>query len=446
MITADRIGGVFTAGLILVCCTGCPTQGVSSAEAEPIATRNKTTVKTVLPQRTTLRRTTTQPATVRAYYQAEMYAKVAGYLEELNVDIGQSVERGAVLGTIAVPEMVKSYEKQEATVRRLQADEKRAEAGITVAEANTKSAVASLEQARADVTSADAQLRADRIEYERVSELVQRKAVSERLRDEALKRLEAAEAAKAAVEAAVVSAGADISVADAKLQAARADLAAARAQTEVASKETEELAALVAYATLRAPFPGVVTERHVDPGDLIRKIPAPSKHESPPLFVIVQLDKVRCRVAVPERDAPWADAGDAAVLEFQAFPGRSFPGEISRIAGSLEESTRTMVVEIDLENPGHKLLPGMFGEATIVLEEHKDSIVLPAGAIRHDESGRSYAYVVDASDRIAVVDVSIGLDDGQMIEITSGLAGTERVVDAMIGRLKPGQVVRVQEP
>ena len=430
MIKGHYIYRALCAGFLLIGCTGCLTQPATSAQTEANTGNDLVTVKTLSPQKTSLRRTTKQPATIHAYYQAEVYAKVAGYLKQLHVDIGQQVDAGTVLGTIAVPEMVKSSERQQATVDRLRADQKRAEAEITVAEANVESADALLVQAKA-------QLKADEIEYERVRKLAEQRAIAERLRDEALNRYEAAEAA-------VASAKANQRLADAKLKAAGADFDSAEAQTKVAQKQGEELDELIKYATLTAPFKGVVTQRNADPGDLIRNAPTPSRRDSPPLFVIAQLDKVRVCVQVPERDAPWANHGDPATLTFQALPGQSFPGTVSRVAGCLDESTRTMTVEIDLDNPAHKLLPGMFGQATILLEEH-DSLVLPASAVRYDETGRSYVYVIDPDDRVQVVDVTVGLDDGLVIEITAGLTGTERVVDAMLGRLKPGQKVRVQD-
>ncbi|MFH1267418.1 MAG: efflux RND transporter periplasmic adaptor subunit, partial [Planctomycetota bacterium] len=167
--------------------------------------------------------------------------------------------------------------------------------------------------------------------------------------------------------------------------------------------------------------------------------------DSPPLFVIAALDKVRVRVSVPERDAPWANVGDQATMTFPALPGESFSGKVARIAGSLDESTRTMTIEIDLENPQNRLLPGMFGESTIELEEQADSLVLPAGAVRYDEDGGSYVYVVDPTDQVRVVEVVTGLDDGHEIQITEGLSGNERVANAMIGRLKEGQKVVVRD-
>jgi RND family efflux transporter MFP subunit len=341
--------------------------------------------------------------------------------------------------------MVKSREKLEATIRRLQADEKRAAAEITVAKAGKNSAEALLEEACADVSGADAQLKAAQAEFKRISDLTQSKALEERLRDEALKRYEAAQAAKLATEAAVESANANLSVAEASLEAAEADLAAAKARTEVARKELAELDALMSYATLRSPFKGVVTERHADPGDLIRNAPSSSGPDSPPLFVIAELDKLRVRVTVPENDTPWANEGDAVTLVAPALPDRKFEGKIDRIARSLDESTRTMTVEADLPNPDQVLLPGMYGEATIELDEKPDALILPAAAVRFDEEGHSRVYVVDQHNKVQVLDVSTGLDDGKEIEIVSGLDEDARVIDAMVDHLEPGQPVRIRE-
>ncbi len=453
MVKAEYVCSVLTAALLLASCAGCTAQLATSADvgqtgagavAEQSANDDVVTVKTLSPEKTTLRRTTTQPASIHAYYQAEVYAKVGGYLEELNVDIGEQVDAGAVLATIAVPEMLKSREKLEATIRRLQADEKRAVAEISVAQANAESAKAATEQAQADVAAAEAHLKAARIEYERVDELVQNQALAERLRDEALKRYESAQAAKSAVESAVVSANANLGVANAKLQAAQADLATAQARIEVASKELEELDALMAYATVRSPFHGVVTERHADPGDLIRNAPSSSGPDSPPLFVIAELDKLRVRITVPENQTPWADEGDPVTLVAPALPNRQFEGTIDRIARSLDKSTRTMTVEVDLPNPAHALLPGMYAEATIELDEKPDALVLSAGAVRFDEEGHSRVYVVDQDNTVKVVDVSTGVDDGKQIEILSGLDENARVIDATARRLAPGQPVRIQ--
>ncbi len=103
-----------------------------------------------------------------------------------------------------------------------------------------------------------------------------------------------------------------------------------------------------------------------------------------------------------------------------------------------------MIVEVDIDNPDGKLLPGMFGQATADLESTAEQIVLPANVVRYDEQGRSYVYVVDASGQVHVVDVATGRDDGEQIQITSGLSGDERVIGPSLHRFKEGQVVEVR--
>ncbi|MCH5372537.1 MAG: efflux RND transporter periplasmic adaptor subunit, partial [Planctomycetes bacterium] len=183
---------------------------------------------------------------------------------------------------------------------------------------------------------------------------------------------------------------------------------------------------------------------HVDLGDLVQDAQSGSSRDAKPLFVVSKIDRVRVLVPVPERDAPLVDVGDQTQITLQSLPGEVFPGTVSRHAAGLEESTRTMTVEVDLPNPDSRLLPGAFGQATIVLEAEKERLLLPSEAVRYDEHGRSYVYVVDANDKIQVVDVATGLDNGQQIEITAGLNGNERLVGALLGRLKAGQLVQTE--
>lgn len=444
MIRVDYLFLAISAGLLLACCTGCPTQRAANTKGKQSARDTLVTVQTRSPERTSLPRTMTQPATVHAYFQAEVYAKVAGYLQQLNVDIGDVVKEGDTLAVIGVPELVKQHERQQATVERLQAELQRTQAAVELAVAGVEAAVAAHDQVQAEIAKAAAQLKAYQAEYTRVQGLVSEKAVASRLLDEAREHFESAQAAKQAAEAAVRSADANVTVAKANLSVANADLEVSRARIREAEREQEETAVLLDYATLRAPFDGIVTERNVDPGDLVRDTQAASTAPHQPLFTIAGLDRVRVRVPVPEDDAEWLTVGDPATVHLRGLPGRAPNRKVSRAAGSLDENTRTMTVEIDVPNPDGSLLPGMFGEATITLEEKADALVLPATAIRHDESGRSYVYVVAADDAILVVDVTTGLDDGKQVEIVSGLTGSERVVGPTIDRLKPGQKVRVQ--
>lgn len=391
----------------------------------------------------TVERTSTQPATVHAFHEAHSFAKASGYVAKLNVDIGSRVNAGDILAVIEVPEMLAQVRREEASLVRLSAGVGQAEAQVAVAKASLIAADSKRQQAVADEQRADAQLKADEAEHARVADLVKQRAVADRLLDEATNRLEAARAAKSAVTATTAAATAQVEVAKAQQAAAEADLLAAKADVEVGKMRLEELQSLMSYAELRSPFDGVVVERRVELGDLVRN--SQNTATTPqPLFVISQLDKVRVRVAVPERDAPLVNVGDPASITLQALPGETFSGAVTRLAGGLEESTRTMLVEIDLPNENGKLIPGMFGQATILLDARADQVALPASAVRYDERGRSYVYVVDKDETIQVVAVATGVDDGVQIEITSGLTGRERVVGPLLHRLSAGQKVHVE--
>ena len=401
-----------------------------SASAQGNPTVEPVTVKTTQPQKVTLQRSTTQPGTVCAFFEAELYAKVGGYLKKLYVDIGDQVEQGQKLAEIDVPELLKACERQEAEVARLQSEKVRCDAAIEVAKAR-------LEQAQAGVKEAEARVAADRSEHQRIQQLVESGAVTQRLRDETLNRLQASEAALSSQKA-------NLNVAQAEIKMAQATAETAQAAEKVGEKQLEELGISIGYATLRAPFRGVVTHRTVDPGDFVQAAQASSGAGRKALFTIAQIDKVRVQVAIPQRDVGLAGVGDKAQFKHDALHGKVLEGAISRLSKSLDPVTRTMMVEVDFPNPDGEMLPGLFGQMTIVLEESSDRLVLPAACIHNAEKGgECHVYVVDAGSKVHQVPVTTGFDDGRQIEITAGLRGNEQVVMGMLGRLSPNQTVKV---
>jgi RND family efflux transporter MFP subunit len=397
-----------------------------------------------LPRYASLKRTTTQPMTMRANYEAKIYAKVAGYLKELRVDIGQRVKKDEILGVISVPEIDVSIETQAKTIERLRADEERAQAGLVLAEAGLAASRAAIGRADADIANETAQVGALRAEFDRVKQLVANNTLAPQLIDETRQRYEGSQSAKAAAEASLNMAKAQVNVSEAKIKSAQSELHVAQAETAIARKKLDELRTMQAFAELRSPFDGIVTQRHVDPGDLVRSVLSASEPPRQALFTVAQVATLRACVTVPEKDAPWLAPGKTATLKLQSLPGRIFEGRVSRISGALDESTRTMMVEIDMPNAGNEVLPGMYGEATIVLEEKRDAVLLSAKSVRHDEQGRSFVYVVKDGDVVQKTEVKIGLDDGNDLEILAPLNGRERIVDATLASLKDGQHVIVQ--
>ena len=217
---------------------------------------------------------------------------------------------------------------------------------------------------------------------------------------------------------------------------------AAKAETEVVRRQRDELAVMIDFATLKAPFAGVVTERNVDPGDLVRV--ADEAGEGKPLLIVSQVDPVRVRVPVPEDDAAWVSRDDVMTLTFPSFADESpVEAKVTRVAGDLDPSTRSMWVEAELENGEMKWIPGMFGRATIALTDSVAASVLPARAVRFGESGNAYVYIVGEDETVSVTPVTIGSDDGSSIEILAGLRPGQRVIDAHLQRFSDGQKVRL---
>ncbi len=436
----------FASGFLVAIAAACGCSGPGAPATDPSAksSEDKVAVKLVAVAQEEVGRTTVQPATVRPYFQAEIHSKVSGYLKELRADIGDYVEAEAILATVDVPEMEKQRQTLEARVDQNRAEETQAKAGVELAQANVRSAEAKLEQAKAELDRAEATLAAAQAEFDRTDDLVKRQSLENRMLDEARKKRDSEQANKAAVVSAIISAEADVAVAQARLAGAEADLKASEAATAVSRSQLEERNVMIAYASIKAPFAGVITSRSVDPGDLVTDS---AGNRSAPLFVLSQIDKVRVHIPVPEVEASLVKKGDSVTLGFPSFPDQpSITATVTRITSSLDPSTRTMLVEAEMPNTKWKLLPGMFGQATITLGAKVATNRLPARAVRFDESGAAYVYAVDDDQVVSVVPVTTGMDDGRNIEIVSGLETGQQVIDAHLQRFVDGQKITALIP
>ncbi|QDT12515.1 Toluene efflux pump periplasmic linker protein TtgG precursor [Planctomycetes bacterium K23_9] len=428
---------------IAVLCTvalmaGCSPEQVTlkSKEAGKVQVRTVAVATEAIPQ------TTVQPASVHAYHRVEIRANTSGFVKTLNTDIGELVQAGDVLAEIDVPEMLMQREVIEARIERLVAEEQQAEALIELAEAAVKSATAKVAEAESLVAGTDASVAAAEAEFSRTQDMVGRGSLQSRVLDEVRMKRDSESANKQAVESATDSARANVAVAKAKKRAAEADMKAAKAATEITKRELEEIDVMIAYGTLKAPFTGLVTQRNIEPGDLVRS--ASEVGSGKPLFVISQIDKVRVRIPVPESDAALVNPGDSIALTFPSFKAEPpMAATVTRISGSLDPATRTMMIEADMPNPDGKLMPGMFGQALIQMDTTLAANVLPARAIRFDETGKAYVYVVGDDDVVSIADVATGLDDGNSIEVLSGVEPGQRVIDSHLKRFTDGQQVAV---
>lgn len=231
---------------------------------------------------------------------------------------------------------------------------------------------------------------------------------------------------------------------------ARQDVDIAYSKFQEAKATNDELRALVSYTRITAPFDGVITERFMDPGALInaggqQSATAPMQGAArpggaaAPVVSIARLDRLRIYIYVPQDAVSWIRKGMPATLTVQGFPGRHFTGTVQRFAHSLDLSTRTMLTEVDLENPERKLYPGMYANVTLVLQRHPDALRLPASAFGGAES---HQVIVVKDGQLHLVSVSTGITDGRIVEITSGLTDRDLVVQTFSNGLQPGERVR----
>ncbi len=244
--------------------------------------------------------------------------------------------------------------------------------------------------------------------------------------------------------------------AEANLAKAKADVAAAEAQLEVAKSDRDYAKTMLEYTTICAPYDGVVTRRNIVSGDFVQ--PAANGVKGQPLFIVNQVDPVRVFVNVPGADAAWINDGDAVALQLQGAGGELVRGKVTRNARSLDPQARTLRTEIDLPNPSGKLLPGMYVQATIIVQ-HEDVWALPAGAII-TEGSQTVGYRVEGGHAVRTP-LQIGLKGGGLVEVLrkevkisqSGedrhwlpLAGNEQFAIADAGSLSNGQQVQVVAP
>ena len=412
------------------------TTAAAGTRRAPAAVR----VTTVTPERATVRRTTEQPGQIEAIEVTPVHAKLAGYVRTVSVDIGDRVTKRQVMAELRVPEVEADSKRMRAMLEQAQAEKKQYEAAVEVARAGVATAEAKVLEIQAGIRKSDADVARWKSEFSRIDQLVREHAQTEGLLDETRHKLRAAEATSEEDRAQVKSAEAALSEARALLDRAHADVLTSISHIEVARFEAERAEAMESYTKIEAPYDGVVTRRNVEVGQLT----TPGS-TGDPLFIVARQDVVTITVGVPEADALSVNAGDVARVRLVALDGRIFEGKVTRTAWALDAATRTLLTEIDLPNPDDALRPGLYAYASIVAEEHKDVMTLPSAAVFRD-GGKSFC--VEVSDgRASRREIQVGLSDGGLTEVISGLGEKAAIVEANSASIADGQEVeRITPP
>jgi len=320
-------------------------------------------------------------------------------------------ERGAPQQEIVLPGTMQAftdaaiYARVPGYLRKWYVDlGSRVRSGQLMADIDTPEIDQQLEQTRADLATAEANARLAQSTAERYRDLIRTDSVSKQDLDNANGSLEAKAAA-------VTSAKANV----------------------------RRLEQLKAFGRITAPFDGVVTARSTDVGALID-----SGSNAKELFHVAAVHRLRVFVNVPEIYSRAARPGIKADLTLTEFPGRPFTGTLARTAQSIDVASRTLLAEIDVDNPKGELLPGSYAEVHLKMTGETSAFKLPINAIIFRTEGVRIA-VVGADGKVALQPVTLGRDYGNSLEVVSGITGRERIIVNAPDAIETGQSVRVSE-
>ncbi len=325
------------------------------------------------------------PGQTAAWYTSTIYARVNGYVAHWYVDIGDHVTKGQVLALIETPEL----------------------------DAQLAAARAQLTRAEADVMVRKAEAQFARGQYERWRDSP-KGVVSEQEREQK----------------------------HAEFDSAAAQYQASLAQVALNKAQAEQYTALTQFKRVSAPFDGVITARDIDIGNLVT---AGSTSATTPLYVMTQNDPMRVFVDVPQSAAAELMRG-AVPVTVAAGDGdaASYTGKVARTSQALNTRSRTLRVEVDLENHAGALVPGLYVRVGFQLPP-RGQVQVPAAALLFRSGGPQVA-LIGRDERIVFRDVTIARDDGSLVELGAGVAPGDRLALNLSAQVSPGDQVRVEAP
>jgi RND family efflux transporter MFP subunit len=332
------------------------------------------------------------------YQEVDVMSKVAGFVKNINVDIGDRVRAGQVLAILEVPEMADDLTKAAATVQLSDAEIKRA--GDDVQRAKAAHEIAHLS-------------------YQRLLDVAKTKpglVAQQEIDDVRSKDL----------------------VGEAQVAAAQSSLMAAEQRTRVNRAEESRYKTLYNYTKVTAPFDGVVTMRYANQGSMIQAGTA-SQSQAMPVVRLSQNNLLRLLLPVPESAVPDIHLGQQVDVHVSSL-NRSFTGKVARFSDKVSTATRTMETEVDVPNPKLVLIPGMYAEVDLQLQSKTNVVSIPVSAVDLTSADRE-VYKVDQSGTVEIVPVTLGMETSTQVEVVSGLKEGDLVVVGGRASLKGGDKV-----
>jgi RND family efflux transporter MFP subunit len=216
-----------------------------------------------------------------------------------------------------------------------------------------------------------------------------------------------------------------------------------RGQWEIAQAKAQRARTLLGYCKIAAPFNGVITARFVDPGAFIPAATTGSTPERAALLTVMDFSRVRIQVFVPESEVRFVTNGPPVKIAPEGLPGRTFPGTVTRIAQAMDETTKSMLAEIELPNPAGEIRPGGYASVQLEVERKHDVLLAPAQAVLFEKAGPSVFTIADG--KAKKTPVQTGFNDGVNVEIVSGVNPGQTLIQVGKQTLNDGQPVTVSE-
>jgi RND family efflux transporter MFP subunit len=325
------------------------------------------------------------PGELEAYEAVAVFPKVSGFVKAIPVDRGSRVRAGDLLVTLEAPELI--AQRAEAQSR--------------------------LQAAEAQLAAARARAEASASTYDKL---------------------------KAASATPGVVAGNELLQAQKAVESDRNQAAAAEQNVEAARQALRSVTEVEGYLRVTAPFAGVVTERDVHPGALVG--PSSGSAQSTPMLRIADVARLRLLVPVPEAYVAGIAEGTTMPFTVAAYPGQTFTGKVARIAHAVNEKTRTMSVELDVQNADGRLAPGAYCQVKWAVRRTAPSLFVPSASVA---STSERTFVIRVRDgRTEWVDVKAGLASGPLVEVFGGLRAGDQVAVRGTDELKPGTEVQTK--
>jgi RND family efflux transporter MFP subunit len=349
--------------------------------------------------------------------QVDLFPRVSGYLERIDVNLGDSVRQGQVIAQIDRTEFLQKVKEVEAKVAQAKANLSELEAGSRPEE---------LRQAEEALRQAQSRFDNAKLHRERIEALFKRQVISKKEAD---------------------IAEMDYTVAEAQLAVSQQNLKLVREGARQEVKEgsrakLKEMEALLAQEQIRlqntlivAPFQGEIIRKYIDAGALASP--------STPIVSLVHTLTLKIVANVLEKDIPLLKPAMKAKIQTEAYPGKVFEGKVARINTGLDLNTRTLQAEIEIPNSSRLLKPGMFARIEVVLLEKPEVLAIPSNAVMENQ-GEKFVYLLEGN-KAARRPIVTGIEQDRFVEVREGLKEGDQVIVRGQEGIRENTTIRVIE-